>query len=377
MSIEFIYENTKKRIIDLISKAKLSIKISVNEISDHTIINVLNSRFKSVNLKVLTYFSSEASELQLGLLILKEKGVLHNVIDGSLLLSHNNYIVIDNKITVVGNFNLANNSNDSFFVVIRDDSAVAKSFMQGIDAVKNPKDNDVDFIVNQLSVESLKYQIAGIVSEITEQEKILGFYEQEFNSTLLESMVRIKKLQIEKLTRDTRLNSKLKNKLKETEDELDDLLGNVNVGVKQKKYLLNNKERLELKKIFRKASKICFPDLVAPDQQEEAEEIFRELQMAYKNMDLETVSEIYSNLKTGILAGIGQEVGETKYLKSLALTLLIRRNSQYEKFTELYYSETYASLKNIDNVKDYFESAKKKFEADINRLESELKTNYN
>ena len=60
---------------------------------------------------------------------------------------------------------------------------------------------------------------------------------------------------------------------------------------------LSKEMKMELKTLYRKASKLCHPDIVNKDQQEEANKIFQELNAAYRDKDINRVKEIYEDLK--------------------------------------------------------------------------------
>ena len=62
---------------------------------------------------------------------------------------------------------------------------------------------------------------------------------------------------------------------------------------------LTEDEQKELKSKYRKASKLCHPDLVSDEQKELATKLFAELSDAYERNDLEKVREILENLELG------------------------------------------------------------------------------
>ena len=59
---------------------------------------------------------------------------------------------------------------------------------------------------------------------------------------------------------------------------------------------LEKEEEKELKKLYRKASRLTHPDIVSDFFREEASEIFVSLNRAYKKKDLEKVKEILKNI---------------------------------------------------------------------------------
>lgn len=61
---------------------------------------------------------------------------------------------------------------------------------------------------------------------------------------------------------------------------------------------LSENDNQELKKVYKKAALLCHPDKVDESMKTEAEEIFKRLNTAYKNNDIEEVTRIFSNLSS-------------------------------------------------------------------------------
>ena len=69
---------------------------------------------------------------------------------------------------------------------------------------------------------------------------------------------------------------------------------------KDKKVIeITEEQKQELKAYYRKASKLCHPDVVAEEFKKQAEQIFKDLKDAYDSNDLQKVKEILSNLEKG------------------------------------------------------------------------------
>ncbi len=62
---------------------------------------------------------------------------------------------------------------------------------------------------------------------------------------------------------------------------------------------LSKQEKKELKRLYKKASKLCHPDIIEDEKKEKAEEIFKELNAAYQHNDIKKISEILELLLTG------------------------------------------------------------------------------
>lgn len=69
--------------------------------------------------------------------------------------------------------------------------------------------------------------------------------------------------------------------------------------IKEERIELNDEEKAELKKVFRKASRLCHPDLVTDDLKEQAHEMIQKLNDAYAKHDLEAIKEMLVLLESG------------------------------------------------------------------------------
>ncbi|MBI1878459.1 MAG: hypothetical protein HYR94_09575 [Chloroflexi bacterium] len=128
-------------------------------------------------------------------------------------------------------------------------------------------------------------------------------------------------------------------------------------------------ERRTLKEMFRQASKLCHPDLVAVEFKAEASLIFIELKTAYEQHNLQRVEEILHMLERGERLtrkpAWGQDKGklraEIEYLKT-------RIEAARQEIKELKQSNAYQKLSNIEDWEDYFDDFKAELQRKINRL---------
>ena len=130
---------------------------------------------------------------------------------------------------------------------------------------------------------------------------------------------------------------------------------------KDYKYL-NDKDKEELKRKYRKAASICHPDVVANkfpndgEKQKKAEALFKTLNEANSNNDLKKVSQILSNLENGIFdfqqegdsSSMKREVLEARlsYLKQKLEILRdeligLRRDKTYRQVIDIHDFEVY------------------------------------
>lgn len=132
---------------------------------------------------------------------------------------------------------------------------------------------------------------------------------------------------------------------------------------------LTPEEQRALKAMFRKASKLCHPDLVADEFKAEASLTFIELKAAYKQNNLPRVKEIWQVLEQGerltqkpeLIRDKDQLQAEVNYLGSRIQVIL-------QEIAQLKQSKAYQKLVNMDDWDDYFDDLKAALQRKINRL---------
>lgn len=132
---------------------------------------------------------------------------------------------------------------------------------------------------------------------------------------------------------------------------------------------LTPEEQRALKAMFRKASKLCHPDLVADEFKAEASLTFIELKAAYKQNNLPRVKEIWQVLEQGerltqkpeLIRDKDQLQAEVNYLGSRIQVIR-------QEIAQLKQSKAYQKLVNMDDWDDYFDDLKAALQRKINRL---------
>ena len=92
------------------------------------------------------------------------------------------------------------------------------------------------------------------------------------------------------LRREISKDEYLKYKQQETKDECIDA---------EYVVVLDDEDKAELKRLYKKATKLCHPDIVAYDKKDDAQEIFKELNDAYMKQDISMVRELLLYLEGG------------------------------------------------------------------------------
>ena len=138
---------------------------------------------------------------------------------------------------------------------------------------------------------------------------------------------------------------------------------------------ITNEQKSELKKLWKKACKLCHPDIVIDKFKEKAHEIMQALNDAYSKKDIVKVQEILSNLENGLTFEIESDNINDK-------ELLKEKIKQYKKnileleneIEDLKHDETYQIIQEIDDVDLYFEELKFELQSEKDKLEKESKS---
>ncbi len=132
---------------------------------------------------------------------------------------------------------------------------------------------------------------------------------------------------------------------------------------------LDEEEKTELKRLFKKASKLCHPDIVSGELREKATEIMQELNDANSKRDINKIKEILFSLESGNDFKVFSDTIQDKdLLKSKIVEI---REMIKQKELEIQEIEDADVMKIIANYKDiniYFNEVKKQLEEEYNNL---------
>lgn len=225
--------------------------------------------------------------------------------------------------------------------------------------------NDPEMAGIRLEIKLLENQVNAFDNEKIELEKILSDFQHRHTLELGKLILEVLKLR------------KIKYKNREKEAEVEEDYNNYSEQFENEKekrqFELNEEEKLELKKKFRKATTLCHPDKVNEEQKAEAERIFIELKKAYDEHNIEKVNQILKDLETGnSFLSQADTVTEKEKLMTV-LEKLKQRLSQLEKeIITLKESETFTTITNIIDWDIYFTETKTQLEQELQNLSLEL-----
>ena len=140
-------------------------------------------------------------------------------------------------------------------------------------------------------------------------------------------------------------------------------------ALEQKRFTLNDEEKKELKLLFRKAARLCHPDIVTQDLEDQAHEITAQLNEAYAQNDLSRVKKILDMLENGVYFDAAsdklQDAEKLKYKIDHLTEVLADISDDLEVIKE---DETYKTIEEIEDWDAYFAEVREALESEYEAL---------
>lgn len=217
----------------------------------------------------------------------------------------------------------------------------------------------------KLEIKLLEHEINAFENEKFDIEKTINVFNHRHTLELGDLILEILNLK-KTLFKDQ------KEKFKEAEEDFNNYNNYYKNEIQKEVFEITIEEKKELKKIYKNASILCHPDKFINEPieiQQQAEELFKELNDANSKNDIKRVTEILENLKKGILQP--NTIGKISDKERLKDTLIQLKNklTQLEKnLKDLKESETYQSIININDWDNYFEQNRELLQKELNDL---------
>jgi hypothetical protein len=226
----------------------------------------------------------------------------------------------------------------------------------------------------RLEAEALEDRLAELESEKAEIEREIHAFnlrhEQELGPILeeiLEIQVEKKRERAEEQPEDDEAKAEYEQARKEHEE----YSRAVEDAQEEERIELTEEETDELKDLYRSASKKCHPDAVDEAHEEEAQELFVELQEAYEQNELEAVRDIASRVERGAFGSRSEEVDDVEKLEEEVERLQERVEDLEREIDTLRASDAYQTITEVDDLDAYFVDRKERLEDELSRLREE------
>jgi len=213
----------------------------------------------------------------------------------------------------------------------------------------------------KLEAKSLEAKLNKLSDEKADLEKLIHEFGVRHNKELGELILKILKFR----------KNKAKGTPKETEAEEDykNYSEEFEISKNEKIAELTEEELHEIKKKYRKASKLCHPDVVSEEQKEMADKLFTELNAAYERNDLEKVRKILENLEKGnFFVNKSDAINEKQLMKTEIEKLKMRIRELQQEMQLIKESDAYKTISGIEDWDIYFKETKEKLEEQAKEL---------
>lgn len=221
--------------------------------------------------------------------------------------------------------------------------------------------SDPNIIEHNKELKRLELLYNNYVNEKLEIEKTLLEFQHQHTLELGEIIIKILKLRKEKFHNN-------EEKFKEAENDEKHYQSQFNEEKEKDITILNNDEKAELKKLFRKASILCHPDKVNEKYKKEAQEIFIQLKKAYDKNDIKKVNEILKNLENNNFKTNSETISKIENIKMLINQLEQKIERIISEIIEIQKSETYLTIISIKDWGKYFRKKKKELKKEYENL---------
>ena len=225
--------------------------------------------------------------------------------------------------------------------------------------------NDIDLVALKLEIRQLEHQLNAYDNEKIEIEKVLNEFNHQHTKELGWYISRI--LYLRKIL--SQDDPKAYAEAVQDEKDYHEQIEAENAKVI---YELDEEQRKDLKKAYRKASQICHPDRISEDMKEIAEQLFIQLNEAYEKNDIQTVTKILAELEQGIFRPRSETVSEKSQLQAIITQLKFKITRIEKEIFEMKESEAYETIIDIEDWDQYFANTKEQLIEEIDRLEQKL-----
>jgi hypothetical protein len=228
---------------------------------------------------------------------------------------------------------------------------------------------DSEIAAMRLEIKALGLQISSLEDEKNEIEKLLFAFTNRYALELGELMRKILFIKKEKLKEEAKHEKAKEQEAKEAEADYEDFNQSYEKNKGEHINELTEEQQADLKKKYRKATKLCHPDVVNELQKEQAKVVFQNLKNAYDKNDIQTVTQILSELEKGIFSDKTSEINKKQELIAIIHQLRIKRDELEQELTELKKSAVYTTICEISDWDKYFSEKKARLQEELDILE--------
>jgi len=244
-----------------------------------------------------------------------------------------------------------------------------KTFVQYHSVLQDCIEPPVDSLRRE--IQRIEEEITSISQEFNETQKVIHEFSKlhsEELGDLLQKILFQSKLKAAYEAKIDAENAEKQEEFEEAKNDHEEYSKSYEASKKQQLNTLTPAQKKELKKLYRQTSLRCHPDRIVEELHEQAEEIFVELNKAYKANDLERVRAINEQVKSGAMLSKSETITELKKLESTVNSLKQKLQDWLDKLDKLKAMPTFKTVSSIDDWSIYFEETKVVLADQLERL---------
>ncbi|WP_201529967.1 phospholipase D-like domain-containing protein [Psychrobacter frigidicola] len=223
--------------------------------------------------------------------------------------------------------------------------------------------NDIDVSALKLEIRQLEHQLNAYDNEKIELDQLRSEFHHRHTNELgcyIKRLLNLRKIS----TKDN------PEEYAEAVQDEEDYNEQIEIESEKTIYELDDDQRKELKNAYRQASQICHPDRVNEDMKDIAQEVFIQLNDAYRKNDVAEVQRILSELNQGMFKPRSETVSKSEQLKVIIQILKHKIEKVEQKIFAIKDSEDYQTISDITDWNAYFEDVKAQLIEEIDYLEA-------
>lgn len=221
----------------------------------------------------------------------------------------------------------------------------------------------------KLELKSLEIQISALEDEKAESEKQLHAFQFRYTTELGELVRKILWQRMETLRSRVQQEPDKQEQFEEAKNDYEQFTSDCDESRKHDALELTIEQQKELKAKYRACSKLCHPDVVAPEHVEDAKRLFSQLNEANEHNDLETVTRIYTNLQKGIFMAASESITDSQKLHRAVVRMREKVSELNASIRIIRQSNSYQKLSAITEWDSYFINTRTELEDELKRLE--------
>lgn len=307
---QILFTETQNQTLLRIIGAQKAINIATDEFPDEATVNTLTKKHQngvSVSLLIETNQKDDTSIQQL-----KANGI--NAIHINQLPATKNFTIIDNTEVIVSD----TVTDDTPCIYIVSENEIVQKYLAHFfkrfslsnyatetqtantsSTLAIHQSNEAEEL--RFAIEELENLLVLLENEQQEVERIVRNYTHQFNQhlgSLLEEILRMKREHAEQHRTENEFAEQEYQQAKQREEQFTQERA---TDAKEGYIELDEEQKDDLKKLYREAIIKCHPDKVSEDLQEQASNLTKQLNDAYKKQDIETVKQILADINNGAL----------------------------------------------------------------------------